>query len=261
MKVIVFDTETMGRISQTLLNVGYKIIDIDTETGCVKTLLNKDYLNSTLYKNKFAMENDLFVGTGKKSMYDTLVKNKGINSKYGLKKILELMTKDVQKYNVEFAYAYNSNFDIDKISRACEQYGLPYVFNDIKVFDLWAYARKHICDTTEYLTYAKDNSLLTDKGFISTSVESVCKFLYDNLDFVEDHTALSDTQHETYILSECIKRGCDITKSVKYKRFFKVEKTETEEDTTSSSEDSGQAQTNDVSMEMFRFSGAEDPLE
>ena len=47
------------------------------------------------------------------------------------------------------------------------------------------------------------------------SVESVVKFLTNNLDFEEEHTALDDCGWETEILVECVKRGCDITQPMK----------------------------------------------
>ena len=89
------------------------------------------------------------------------------------------------------------------------------------VFDIWSYAYAFICDTEEYKQWAKDNNVLTEtEKYISTSVESVCKYLYNNLEFAEDHTALSDVQHETNILIECIRRGCDITRPMNRAKYI-----------------------------------------
>ena len=83
-------------------------------------------------------------------------------------------------------------------------------------------------------TVIKKNQILADgiitesQKYISTSVESVCKYLYNNLDFIEDHTALSDVQHETNILLECVKRGADITRGLKTSHFIKSDKELTE---------------------------------
>ena len=46
--------------------------------------------------------------------------------------------------------------------------------------------------------------------FIPTSVEGVTKYLNQDTEFVEEHTALSDVYWELRILCECGKRGQNI---------------------------------------------------
>ena len=63
MKIIVFDTETVGCNTQTLLNVGYAIVDINEQSGEMRKICcAKDYIVSDLIKNKMLMLNDMFVG-------------------------------------------------------------------------------------------------------------------------------------------------------------------------------------------------------
>ena len=52
MNVIIFDTETIGKVSQDLLNVGYKIIDIDIQQALYLMLNERDYLVNDLINNK-----------------------------------------------------------------------------------------------------------------------------------------------------------------------------------------------------------------
>ena len=223
MNIIVFDTETIGKVSQDLLNVGYKIIDLSIQTGEFKTLCERDYLVSALIKNKVYCINDDFVGINKYTMYQGLLAD-GRIIKRSLKQIYTTLTNDIAKYNVLFGYAYNAQFDLDKFSKQVPD-GMTNPFSLIPVFDIWDYAIKYICETDDYKEWAIANNQVTQtEKYISTSVEAVARYLYNNLDFVEDHTALSDVQHETEILVECVKRGCDITRVLKTNHFIKSDK-------------------------------------
>lgn len=228
MKVIVFDTETVGKVSQDLLNVGYKIIDINIQHGDGITLVERDYVVRSLIDNKIYMLNDDFVGAEKLANYEKLLAD-GKIIKRTLKQIYQTLLNDIQKHNVLFGYAYNCNFDLDKFKKQTPD-GMINPFDTIPVFDIWDYAIEFIVQTEEYTQWALNNGVLTEsKNYISTSVESVCKYLYNNLNFIEDHTALSDVQHETEILLECVRRGADITRGLKTSHFIKsgLEQTET----------------------------------
>lgn len=212
MNIMIFDTETIGKVNQDLLNIGYKIIDLNVQQATFKTLVQRDYLVNDLINNTIYCLNDDFVGAHKYGMYVALLEQKQI-VKHSLAKIFDIMAKDIAKYKVLFGYAYNCNFDVDKFNKSAERYNLQNPLANLPVFDIWAYAKHFIIDTPEYKAWALDNKQLTQTQiYLSGTVESVVRYLTNNLDFKEDHTALSDTQHETNILVECVKRGCDITR-------------------------------------------------
>ena len=73
MKVIVFDTETIGKVSQDLINVGYKIIDINIQQGDGKVLCERDYLVRNLFDNEVYCINDDFVGIEKYTFYKSIL--------------------------------------------------------------------------------------------------------------------------------------------------------------------------------------------
>lgn len=224
MNICVFDTETVGKVSQDLLNVGYKIIDLNVQKGTFKTLVERDYLVGKLFNNTIYMINDDFVGAEKYGKYVLALEQKKI-IKRGISQIMETMRNDFKKHNVLFTYAYNNKFDMDKFEKTCSQLECENPIKTENCFDIWAYACKYIVDTPDYQEWAKNNEIFTESGvYISTSVESVIKYLNNDLKFVEDHTALSDVQWETKILVECVKRGCDITRPMPLKRYFASEK-------------------------------------
>lgn len=234
MNIIIFDTETLGFNSQDLLNVGYRIVDIDLFTKSYSVLCERDMLDLNLWSaiKKFAshkgcLEQDIesilasqFLPQSKMKEYETLLKNKEIE-RHNIKRIFEIMQEDMKRYSVVFAYAYNCNFDIDKFEKTALKYNIPNPLKDIPIFDIWAYATNYICNTEDYISWARENKIFTQTElYISTSVESVMKYLLQDLTFVESHTALSDTQWETKILAHCFMKGCDITKNEKRNSYI-----------------------------------------
>ena len=215
MNCLVFDTETVGVITQDLLNVGYKIINVNPATGEYETLVKRDYLVADLYNNVPLMMNDMFVGAEKYGKYTALLERKQI-IKHSIQKIFSILENDIARYKPMFGYAYNCGFDTDKFEKTADKFKIVNPISGLIVHDIWAFAVNYICRTQEYIEWAKANEIFTESGcYIKTSVESVVKFLTNNLDFVEEHTALDDCGWETEILCECIKRGCDITQPMK----------------------------------------------
>ena len=113
MNILVFDTETVGVITQDLLNVGYKIIDLNPATSESTTLVKRDYLVADLYNNTPLMINDMFVGAEKYGIYTALLERKQI-IKHSIEKIFDIMRNDLARYKPLFAFAYNCDFDTDK---------------------------------------------------------------------------------------------------------------------------------------------------
>ena len=234
MNIIIFDTETLGFQSQDLLNIGYRIVDIDIFNKNFQTLCERDMLDINLYRavkkianHKGCFDKDIdnilasnFLPKDKMAIYDKLIENKQIE-RHTPKKMFEIMQKDIEKYSVVFGYAYNCAFDTDKFAKTSQKYGIHNPLSYLPIFDIWAYAVNYICSSKEYIAWAKENEIFTQKEiYISTSVESVTKYLNKDLNFVEEHTALSDTRWEVNILLKCLRLGCDITKPQKRGKFI-----------------------------------------
>ena len=229
MNVLVFDTETAGMCTQSLLNVGYKIIDIDILHGSYKLLAERDYLIRDVYNCELFMLNDSFVGADKYEKYKQLLAMQKIILR-SPKQIFITMGNDIEKYKVLFGYAFNSDFDTDKFTKTAQKYCIENPLERIPVFDIWAYALNYICKTEDYIAWAKQNEMFTKSGqYIQTCVEAIVKYLTNNLSFEEQHTALDDAGHETNILMECVRRGCDITRGMRLNgRFIPSDKTFTQ---------------------------------
>jgi hypothetical protein len=78
----------------------------------------------------------------------------------------------------------------------------------------------YICDTDDYKKFARENNLITEKGYYKMSVESVSKFIYNNADFVEKHLGKDDNKHELELLNCVMELGAKVVNMPK--KFLKV---------------------------------------
>ena len=210
MNIIVFDTETAGCCTQTLLNVGYVVVNINVRTFNYRIWKGRDYLIRQHYQNRLWLLNDMFVKAEKLCKFDTNVENNSAILRTE-KQIFEQMARDIDKYHIEYAFAYNSDFDEDKFRRTAVACGIPNPLDKVEVMDIWCLAQQAICSTEDYIAFCNAHELRTPSGkYIPTSVEGVIAFLNQDETFVEDHTALSDVQWELHILAEIGKRGYNI---------------------------------------------------
>lgn len=209
MNLLVIDTETAGLKTQTLLDIGYRIIDLAPDYT-FKTLCARSYLRRDIYTNRLFLVNDSLVGEEKLLKYDRLVNNGDIILR-SLPQMLTMLTNDIARYQPTAGYAYNCTFDLDKIARAACEVNLPDPLLDLPVYDLWGYAYNFICTSPDYIAWAKSTGQTTKtERYLSTSVEAVTRYLTGNIDFSEEHTALDDTKWEAQILAECARLGADI---------------------------------------------------
>ena len=210
MNIMVFDTETAGLYTQTLINVGYVIVDLNPTTFKYKILKGRDYLVGEHYRNRLWMLNDKFVKAEKLAKFETNVTN-GSAILRTEKQIFEQMARDIDRYDIAYGFAYNSDFDEDKFRRTALALNLPNPLDKIEVVDIWHNAMTYICSCEDYVGFCNEHNLRTPSDkYIPTSVEGVTAFLNDDKNFVEEHTALSDVQWELRILCELGKRGCNI---------------------------------------------------
>ncbi len=102
-----------------------------------------------------------------------------------------------------YVYAYNANFDRDKVSKTCKALDLHVMeewFNNPEQWEkwrcLWAWASNTILYKKSFTDFCEEHDLKTPKGFYSTSAETCLKYLRNNPSYVEAHTALSDVFDE-----------------------------------------------------------------
>lgn len=210
MNIIVFDTETAGIKTQSLYNVGYMIVDLDLRTFTYRTKVKRDYVMRDVHNNVMWLRNDMFVGDNKLAVIKHNIAHKGAILRTE-KQVFEQIARDLDRYGVEYGYAYNCQFDTDKFAKTAIAYGLENPLERITVLDLWGFAYWNIYVTPTYQEFCNTHELRTKSGkFFPSSVQSITQYLNNDINFVEEHTALSDVYWELQILCECGKRGQNI---------------------------------------------------
>lgn len=75
------------------------------------------------------------------------------------------------------------------------------------LFDIWGLATKYLLNKQKYKDKCIECDMLTTSGtYFKTSAESAYRYLCDEYDFIESHTALDDAIIETFILSKIAMR-------------------------------------------------------
>ena len=219
MNIVVFDTETVSLEKPFCYNIGYTIVEV--ESG--KTLVKRDYVVEQVWHNPM-----LFITAYYADKRDIYVKamrsRKTVMEKYGY--ICQAMIRDFITYDVKGAYAFNSPFDDKVFTYNSEWFKCNNPFDNMPIFDIRGYVHHFIVDE-EYKEFCEEFGYLTDSGNYSTTAETVYRFITGNTDFIEDHTALSDSEIEAEILIHCLRLGAKVNTNYEVKRSIKreIEKT------------------------------------
>ena len=75
------------------------------------------------------------------------------------------------------------------------------------LFDIWGLSCENLLDNDEYRQFAKDNEMITASGkYYSTTAEATYRFITNNTEFDESHTAIEDTEIESEILAHIFRK-------------------------------------------------------
>ena len=89
----------------------------------------------------------------------------------------------------------------------------------IPIIDIWGVACSSLINTQKYKVMCLENEMLTESGeFFKTSAEATFRYITQNMNFDEAHTALNDAEIETEILRRAFKRG-KVNRGIKYFPF------------------------------------------
>jgi len=170
-----------------------------------------------VYQNKMMFETAYY--SEKRKLYTSALRGKTYRQNY-MGNILRQLQKDIAEYKVDIVLGYNVNADIRSIGFTSDYLKLNNPLNNTKVIDLMPIVVNTICDTDEYKNFAKENNLITEKGYYKMSVESVMKYITKNIEFVEKHLGKSDNENEIDLLNYAIEKGASLIEMPK--RFLKV---------------------------------------
>ena len=219
MFITVFDTETTSLDKPFCYNIGYVIVNtldwsiVLERSFVVEQIWHNLPLFSTAY---YASKREIYVAE--------MRARKTIMDKFGY--ICQQMIRDFRQYNVERAFAYNSSFDEKVFNFNCDWFKCNNPFDDIPISDIRGFVHRFLIDDT-YKAFCDAYGYYTDSGNYSTTAETVYRYIDENTEFEEDHTALSDSRIEADILFICCARGANLDGDYQAKRSIdrSIEKT------------------------------------
>ena len=195
MHIMIFDTETTDINKCFCYNIGYVIYDTEKEEYVDK----KEFIVEQIWHNLPLFSTAYYAD--KRQFYVKGMRTRKIRmEKFG--RICQTMIRDIKKYNVVAAYAYNSPFDEKVFNFNCDWFKCINPFDTIPIYDIRGHVHASLIDD-DFKNFCEKYDLFTDSGNYSTTAETVYKYITSNSEFVESHTALDDAMIETEILLAC----------------------------------------------------------
>ena len=213
MKIVVFDTEIVDTEHPYCYNVGFVIFDTDK----MRVLTKREYVIEQVWHNPMLFSTAYYAD--KRPIYVSRMKGRKIKmSKWGF--VCREMQTIFDTFDVKLAFAYNSSFDERVFSFNCDFFHTLNPFDNIPIKDIIPFVHNKIGFTPKFKNFCEDNELFTESGNYSANAENVYRFISQNKEFTEEHTALADSEIELEILLECIKRGCEW--NGEYKKYHSI---------------------------------------
>lgn len=210
MKICVFDTETTSLEKPYCYNVGYLILDTEFHVCLVK----REFVIEQIWHN-LPLFNTAYYAN-KRPFYVGALRARTIRmEKFGY--VTQQMFRDFRNYNVERAFAYNSSFDEKVFNFNCDWFKVINPFETIPVSDIRGFVHNFLVDEA-FRAWCEKNDAFTESGHYSTTAETLTRYIRSDASFVEDHTALSDSEIEAEILLECLARGAELNGNYQVKR-------------------------------------------
>ena len=212
--IIVLDTETcpldkdfegVSPFNMFVYDIGWAVVDKCGNVYETKSYINKDIfcfekdlMNSAYYANKLP-----------KYFEDIKSGKRVIKSWYEIRVDL---AETMKRYNTKIVCAHNARFDDGAtkntqrwLTKSKYRYFLP---KNTIVWDTMKMALDVVAKTPTYKTFCEENGYMTKhkKPRPQVKAEVLYKYITQNIDFVESHTALEDVLIEKDILAYCFRK-------------------------------------------------------
>lgn len=124
--------------------------------------------------------------------------------------------EEIENYNIKRVWAWNVQFDNKALDNSIAHYSNGFVTSFLpesaKYGDAWDYVCSRLCNTKKYVKWCIEHGFVSPKGNPKTSAEVVYRYLQEQPDFIERHTANSDARIEAEMLihaKRSHKKGAD----------------------------------------------------
>lgn len=227
----VLDTETTGLDNipglafPLIYDIGWKLAD---KNG--NTIVDREFIVQEIFYNPIM--NNAYYGSKIETYKERICKADILVRSF--KEILELLIHDISLVKHNTLMAYNLNFDLRAIRSTMvflkmwdkENKDIKQFFPDTLQFqDIWGLAVETLLmKKWDYLEFVEFHNFLTPSGNPKTSAEIVYRYLTDNPEYEEHHTALEDVQIEYMIAIKSLESKKAFTKGILSNPWQKVSK-------------------------------------
>lgn len=199
---LILDTETVTA-DRRVIDLGYRLVDRKGEVYDTGSYLITDFFADA--EGVALMVGDRFT-KGKVPRYVSAVM--GGTGEFELADfaaVRETVNALVAEHDPVLV-AYNVRFDLDALDKTARALlGADFFEQVPEVLDLWAAAMSTVCRAARYVRFIAEHGILTEGGNPQTGAEAVYRFITDDPDFEEAHTAAADCEVEAAIFAACLR--------------------------------------------------------
>lgn len=203
---LILDTETTIKGEnmpyQSVFDIGWTISDREGNILQKRSYVVQEFFKQAIYSSKAFLIDSGFLDS---SVYIEKIRRLDMKvEKWS--EIIKRLKADSTFYGVEYVGAYNLAFDMRVIEKTQFTLGSERTFDNLNYFenyfliDLYPACVHTVLDTVKYKEFAIKHNLITEKGNFQCGAEPSYKFLFNEPNYIEEHTALQDSIDETKIL-------------------------------------------------------------
>lgn len=199
---ILLDTETIMQKGKTLVyDIAWMVID---NQGNI--LSRHNYIVDEVFNNFPAMFDSHFVTYDKYQTYQTMLQSAEVKS-HSIRRIFKWLSRAIIGNDISFITAYNLGFDLRALKETAQYFDtvnpLETRADSLIFLDLWKLSKSHIA-TKPYQKHCQVHGWLTEKRKQpKTTAETVYRWISNDDNFIESHTALADCEIEVIIYRKC----------------------------------------------------------
>lgn len=207
MKALIIDTETTGTIEDPICyDIGFAVIDENGTTYEKGSFVVADvFLDDELMSDAYFKE--------KIPQYWEDIKN-GSRQLKKFHSINYLIRKVMIDEDIKIAVAHNARFDYRStnltkryITSSKYRYFFPY---GTEIWDTLKMSKEILKDDEQYRKFCIENGFVTSRNQNRYTAEIIYRFLTNDLQFIESHTALEDVMIEKEIFAYCVQKNPNI---------------------------------------------------
>lgn len=207
MKALIIDTETTGTIEDPICyDIGFAVIDENGTTYEKGSFVVADvFLDDELMSDAYFKE--------KIPQYWEDIKN-GSRQLRKFSSINFIIRKIMTEQNITTVIAHKARFDYRStnltkryITSSKYRYFFPY---GTEIWDTLKMSKEILKDDEQYRKFCIENGFVTSRNQNRYTAEIIYRFLTNDLQFIESHTALEDVMIEKEIFAYCVQKNPSI---------------------------------------------------